>query len=364
MGKKVFKDVKVLKLDVSFRGVGAVNNDGGHQKFALREAGLIKGQVNDNVVFSKKNIYMDEEGKYYFKAKVSSECIRHDMFIEEAEFHNTEGALIDEILYGIIAQPAMIERGYMEATSFRALKKRSPVSISDAEGISRHYTVMTDLCTRSGKKESSSAEGETAEEALGKRGGTNLYYKESIGEEVYLSTGFIDLTEMQFISADDNYDRNAICADEGSTQERIYLDNIKKNFGPDHRFGFYYMKQGLTKDEWAERGILLNKEAVDFMTKDVIRRIMQVSIRRRGSHFVFNSIRITVNTLDNPEGEVIEIQNLEDIYNYQFEYFEKYLEADEELIKKNRDLCEKNKKDEADRRAEKKAAKKSAKDKK
>lgn len=323
--EKFFKNVKTIGFNVTFEGKGSVNNDSTDQRWVLSKLGLVGGGVPEkNTVFAKKHFIEDEDGNAKFNFKVSQECIRHDMYKDCMEFHDVRLGFIESIFYRAIAQKAFIERGYMFASKGQTVRKKSVFTITDAISEGLHSTVIMDTHSKSGERDK-----------------TSFYTKENVPNDTYHAEGMINLGEMQFISNDIAYDRNAVGVVGGSTNEKIYLDALNEEFGENPKFDFYYMKQSISKDEWAEEGVLLGKKAVDTMTKDIIKRIMNINITRTGSFFKFKGIELNVITEDNPDGVTIKIENPSDIDEYTFNYAEKYALADEKLIKKNKEKYEK-----------------------
>ena len=360
---KVFDNVKSIGFEVTFKGNGCVNYDENKQKNVIKAFGLVNRKVNDNVKWAKKIFeplpFNDEENKgpkARFKYKVSSDCIRHEMFKNEMAFQNPNISMITPILLNVIAQPAMLERGYMFASStIPTIRKSSGFSITEAvEEGNWHTLVDLDFHSCSGSKgeeksDTKKKKKDDDDEDEDTKGNTCLYLNENVGNHYYKAYGHIDLTELQFISGDMTYDRGAVFAD-GGVEESTYLTSLKNNFGEDYKFDTYYMKNSISCDEWGERGILLSKKAVDMMVKDIIKRMFNINIWRKDASFIFDSIVVTVNYGDDVvKSETIDTVHLldaEDINQFDFNYFTKYNVCDEEKVKKNKELVKlfKNKK--------------------
>lgn len=320
---KIFTNVKGIELELFFKGDGCVNYDSSDQKFTLSKLGLQYG-LHDNVKLAKKEfkqiVNLDNEVETVFKYKVSSECIKHECFKDEIEFENSKVAYLPHILLPCIASPALILRGYMYAGD-NTIKKKSPVCITSAKEISP-YRRISDIEVHS---------------KSGDRSDTSLYFVENVGQLVYKSNAYIDLTELQFLSDDSTYDRKSIGVD-GGENEKIYLTAMRENFGDDIKFGYYFMKKGLAKDEWAERGILLSQKNVDFLVKNMIKRFFKINLHRKDAFFKFIEMKVKVIYGDESynEEEII-LNNINDVDDYQFDYYIKYQEANEELIKRNQE---------------------------
>lgn len=338
---KTYKNVRAIKFVAYFNGNGCVNFDSNEQRFFLMRSKLYNGIINKNALLAKKIFKTDkdenDELKYYFKYKVSSECLRNAMFKEPIPYQNPNVALIPYVLYNAIAMPSEIVRGYMFTQNDKnTIRKRSAVTLCDAieEGPWRDNIVF-DFHSRSGEKNCEVKNENDSSD-------TTIYNIENVGNLIYKSDGFIDLTEAQFISGDVIYDRMAVDAD-GGKNEIIYLDALKRNLPTlDAKFDFYYMANNYLKDEWAERGIFLDVDSVNTLTLLTLKYLLSINIYRRNAKLNIDKLFIKVICDGNEETEYIEVtpSNIED---FRFEYFRKYFPADAELIRNNRDLIEKAK---------------------
>ena len=355
--KKEFKNVKSIEFDVKFEGNGCVNFDGNEQAWALQSCGLYTGKINKNIKLAKRVISRDENGNYQYQFKVSSECLRHNMFKDEMAFVNPSISFLPQVLLRTIATPAYHERGFMFPNTCNSIRKKSGATITGAIGETVYdKPIVMELHSSSGKKGENQSKDNTltSDDKKDDAKDTTLYFKENVGVEKYNSQGFIDLTELQFIPADNAYERNAVGIPEGSQFEKIYLTVLSENYGEDYNFDYYYMKDASTRDEWAERGIRFSEKSVDFLVKDILRRVFEINITTADAIFKFESIKVKVHTLDCPEGEEIELNSVNDLDNYFFGYFEKYIKASDEKIIANRKEYEDTKeKAIQDRRAKK-----------
>lgn len=323
------KNVTEIGIMPRFKGNGCVNYDRAEQKYELMSRDLLNGDIHNNLLFSKKIFYKDDsDDSYYFKHVVSSECIRHSIFGESLPYDLTSLRAAKIPFFRIIAHPDMIVRGYVFPSKTEdSIHKSSTLSITRAiEESNGHKQVSLNVCTKAGGKRDSS-ESEIAD--------TSLYYKENLGELYYNSEGFISLDELQFISADKVYDRLAIDLSKEENKE-LYFANLKRNFPTlEPSLKYYYITTSAAGDEYAEKGILLDPESVDYMVKRTIKNIMNIRIIRKDAFFMFDSIKLIayVNNDGNKKEEIeIDPNNID---NYFFEYRKKYAEADEGKILKN-----------------------------
>lgn len=326
---KNVKQLKNLDFRVTFKSKGCVNFDSNDQKFELRDMKLLKGQVYDNVLFAKKIYYNNPDGSYSFLYKISSEALRHAIFIESMPFLNPIITQLPQVFYNAIATPAMISRGYMQADKMKSLKRKSPLTITDAvEKGEKRNVISIDFHSRSGAKNASTDD----------KGDTSIYFIENVGENEYVSEGNIDLQELQFISADPSYDRMGVDVDGGVNGE-IFIDSLNRNFpSSEKRFGYYYIKNTITEDEWAERGVLLSKDDVDYLVKYILKNILNAKIVRRNALCVIDKLEVSFDNRQTYQN--VELKDLDDFY---FMVDEKYQEASEEkIIENSLKISEKN----------------------
>ena len=339
---KNFKNVSSIQFELTLNGEGCVNFDSTEQLEFLRSVGIVKygdagffnnGKPLSNILFSKKNFRINQDDNVTeYHVKVSSECLRNAIFKEGMPAQSPTIMSIPHVLYGAIAHPDSLLRGYMFADKKGTIKKKSPLYLTDAEevGAWRRY-ISTDFHSRSGQKESN--EGKGKEDAK-----DNTIYKiENVGKVTYKAMGGIDVQELGFISADPIYDRMAVNVD-GGANEAIYLDILSKNLNitkPD--FKYYYLKNAYTADEWAERGILLNPDSVNTLINRVLKSILNISIIRRNAFLESSKLTLVVHTDNGSETIEVTKENVDDLF---FECVTNYCEASEEKILANKEMFE------------------------
>lgn len=324
--------IKALGFEVEFNGNGCVNWDSNDQKVYLQAMGLIpsknKDDIKDNVKFAKKSFVKTDNG-IEFVYKVSNDAIRHSMWQDKMPFSNQNHAQIPYVYYSMLGRPCMLERGYMFAkdSTSESFKKKSCVCLSDAVEISScpNSKVSLEVHSRAGSKDNIS-----------------LFYEENVGNLNYKSVGCIDLTELQFISMDDKYDRRAV-SDDNVANFDIYTKALTLNLPFfNEKPSYYYMENSYLEDEWAEKGILLSHDSVDWMVKDILARILKVNIWRSGAYFKTTSVKILYTDENGVNFEdVITLDTLKDYY---FDVDTKYIKADEIRIQKSKKEYERLKK--------------------
>lgn len=332
---KNFKNVLSIEANVVFHGNGAINMDGSSQKHFLQKHELFKQdeqcgkQSYDNVAFHKKCFMEDENGKTCFKYKVDNHCIRHNMYSNVLPAKNDNYITLPKVFFNALASPELIAKGYMETGSlgYSCVQKRSIFNISSAiADMQPAYLVCMETHSNSGNKDNKS-----------------FYHIENIGSYDYISTLFLDLTEAQFISMDDLYNRCAVRFNElkeqncSVTYKEIFFKSLKQNFGgyedTPTDTGFYALSSSIYGDHFAEEGIKLTPKMVNILVHDVIKRLIDIRINKNsnGGTFKFKEMNVTVHMANN-QSESFTICKYDDIKDYFFEYNDTYVEVDQDLI--------------------------------
>jgi hypothetical protein len=339
---KHFKNVSSIQFELTLNGEGCVNFDSAEQLEFLRSVGIVKyndpsfynkGKALTNVLFSKKNFRRSEvDGTTEFHVKVSSECLRNAIFKTGMPSQSPTIMNILHVLYGAIAHPDSLIRGYMYADKKGTIRKKSPLYLTDAEEQGAWRTaVATDFHSRSGEKESN--KGKNSDDPKD----NSIYKIENVGAITYKANGGIDVQEMGFISADPVYDRMAVNVD-GGVNEQIYLDVLSKNLNiAKPEFKYYYLNNSYTADEWAERGILLDNISVDKLIKRTFKNMLDINIIRRNAYLKTNTLVVTV--FADGGSETIEVTN-DNIDEFYFDCITNYVEASMDKIQANKKMVE------------------------
>lgn len=340
------KVIKRINFDLQLSGYGCVNSDSTEQIHFLLNTGIVdkndcgfvkNGKPLSNITLSKKNFRQTENGEYEYRIKVSSECLKNNIF-DTMKFKNPSIVTVPNVFYRALANPDMIIGGYMYPKKGNVtVKKKGVLCITDAEetGRWRRY-VNADFHTRSGMKESN--EGKSSDDAKD----TSIYKIENIGSIQYLAKGSIDVAELRFIPADPIYERLSVDVDGGKNEE-IYMNELAKNsvnFTPE--FKYYYLENSYTADECAERGIMLNDETVDAYIKRIIKNMLNINIMKRNAYLKTDKLTLMIN-YTNGEQETIDV-TLDMVDDFSFDCVNPYKEADMEKILANKKMMENKKK--------------------
>lgn len=218
-----------------------------------------------------KEVGVNEKGNpiYDVKLKISSACIRNAIFSGDQPFHNPDLIHAPKALIKLIASAVGVLRGYMFEVKGGGIKRKSPVTITDAIQIGDEKPTM-DIGTQTCPKNPDSK----GEKDLDEEGGLSVHYKESAGNVEYLAHGAIDLCELQFISLSQKYDRLALNPDYFDSYKVLLEDTV----GGEIKKGFY--TRGV--NGLPEEGILLNNDQCIHLIKDFFTRLLGFRIVRGG----------------------------------------------------------------------------------
>ena len=282
--------------------------------------------IYNNYTYAKKKFSRDEDGNLDYKIRISKESmsakiwkddmIRYDTTVQSDIIRRNRhiGSLIGFLKGFNFSNIYYTNKLGVDVTKIKKkenrsvkLARRSPIVISSAVQTSSAISKF-EVGTRSGGINETVDDGSS---------GTSLYYKERIGDISYGGSGYLDLSQMQFLSCDENLDRMAFFETEF---ENHLKHNLCENF-PDNNFEIdeYHMNDGIK-----ERGIKITDDNVLFQVKETLKRIMEIGFLRSGSYAELSSLKIKlvedvlVDTISN-KANWIDIHNFGDIDNLNFE---------------------------------------------
>jgi hypothetical protein len=300
--------VKSVLFSGTITSSGIVNFDGKPSwlvQQALRDK--LEGKWYGNIKIAKHFITrngVDKEGnpKYNAVLKISKDCLRNGIFQNDQPFHNPGIVHAEKVLIELLASAAGLLRGYMFTD--KVIKRKSPVYISDARQISDNVStidITTQTCPKDSKADADS------------EGGLAMHFKETAGGlTTYEFFGSLDLSELQFISLSQVYDRLAI----DPNHLEAYTKALEKTFGSEVKGKSFYIKSTSTNG-LPEEGILLTSEQTKKLIGEFFSRLFDLEIIRgangrawlsslkimpRNGGLDYNQTGITVKTV----GEVLE----------------------------------------------------------
>jgi hypothetical protein len=266
------KKTKNILFRMELKGKGVVNFDSNDQKYLWNENTKNSGQErvsHNNVSFAKKRWYKNEDGSFDHKLIISSNCLRHYIFSDDTLYQSPNIINNANLLNSMIASPGLILRGYMfaEKDPAKSIKRSSVLSITDAEQTNNSISSI-ETFARSGEK--------IVDE---NKSDTSFFKKETVGEITYEAIGAIDLMQMQFISCDQIFDRLALNPDTFEDYSN-FLSTKLPNFNS--KLSYYQIKGSAI--ELPEYGFILSKDNIVFLTKELLRRMINLKIRKSAAY--------------------------------------------------------------------------------
>lgn len=218
---------------------------------------------------------------------ISQNCIRHHLFRENSfldfqseEVHNN----VDKLLCSIVG----LVRGYVIPTT-KEQKRTSALLLEDFVDVSKEPTGNFEQMGKAGTKEKK-------ENKKGKEASISLFSKTTFGDTLYNSYGSISIEQLQFISLDGKFSREAMnCSTEKEKQALAQkMTKFLNEFGnTDKAEAIYhknYVRNGSIYDI-GEAGILLNDVAIDILVKKTLDLLENLSIRQAKGYMYVDSIK-------------------------------------------------------------------------
>lgn len=206
---------------------------------------------------------------------VSQNCIRHHLFREQAfDIHYAKKSNLQQVL----ASTTGLIRGYVVPATQN--KRTSPLLIED----------FVDQLGNGNFEQFGQA---------GVRDSSSFFSKTTFGDTEYISYGSISIEQLQFISLDKKFDREAMEIKEGQGESvaelvQAFIQNLDLDLHPKAEFHANYVRKGTIFEE-GEAGILLNNDAVKALVAHTLTRIQDLSIRQAKSYMYVDEITVDYN---------------------------------------------------------------------
>jgi hypothetical protein len=275
--------VKNILFKMKIKGNGIVNYDSSEQKYMYKNTELWKSTKsftdNNNVSYAKKSFYETPEG-IETKIKISSNCLRHEIFADDVKFQSPNIAYDEFLTTVYIASPGQLLRGYTIFTKNEiCYKRKSPLSITSAEqtnGAMSHFEIQTSSAAKNNDKDKETAD-------------STLFFKEVVGDIEYEATGCIDLSALQFVSCDQIFDRHCFNPDMFNEYKKLLKSKLPSF---DSELGYFQMmRKELTSERFIatdvnipEYGYKLSDTDITKLVKSLFKRIATMSIQRSNAH--------------------------------------------------------------------------------
>lgn len=345
--------VKNVLFRTKIKGNGVVNFDSSDQRFMFNGTELHNMKTrHENTNYAKKK-FSKEDDKLTYKLSISSDCLRHDLFKEDALVQSPNIINNEHVLYSFIASPSSLLRGYLFADTNETLKRKGALTITDATQTCNAVSYI-ETFSKSGKKLD-------FEDKVDGKSDNTFFKKEVVGDIEYSAIGNIDLMGLQFVSCDKVFDRFNFNPDLFNTY-KSFLKSKMPTFNGELA---YYQIVGSTI-EIPEYGVLLDNDNVIILVKELFKRLLSLNIQRRNSFarvaeleykLVYDPIE---DTIDSDDGW-ISLKTNKDIADINFEIQQFYALEDLELAQAKRESIEADYQKRKNSNAEKKAAEKAAK---
>jgi len=206
---------------------------------------------------------------------ISQNCIRHHLFREQAfDIHYAKKSNLQKVLASITG----LVRGYVVPASQN--KRTSPLLLED----------FVDQLGNGNFEQFGQA---------GERDSSSFYSKTTFGDTEYTSYGSISIEQLQFISLDKKFDREAMEIKEGQGEEvasavQEFIQSLDPKLLPKASFQANYVRCGTIFEE-GEAGILLNDDAICALVGHTLERISELSIRQAKSYMYVDELLVDYN---------------------------------------------------------------------
>ena len=278
-------DFKITALGhgvVNWNGPTSLVGDGGktvdnHSLPKLRGYTNLSGKIKAESGYK----YRKEANDIDFKENplyISQNCIRHHLFRDQAfDVHYANKSKTDD-LTRMLASATGLVRGYVVPSSQN--KRTSPLLIEDF--VDQLGNGNFEQFGRAGDRDSSS-----------------FYSKTTFGDTQYLAYGSISIEQLQFISLDKKYDRQAMEINSGQGESvaesvQTFIQSLDETLTPIATFHENYVRSGTIFEE-GELGILLNQDAIQALIDYTIELVSELSIRQARSYMYVDKVIVDYN---------------------------------------------------------------------
>lgn len=264
---------------VNWNGPTTLTGDGGktvdnHTLPKLRGYTNLTGKIKEGTGYKYKKEATDidfKENPLY----ISQNCIRHHLFKNQAfDLHYAKKSNLGKVLASITG----LIRGYVVPASQN--KRTSPLLIED----------FVDQLGNGNFEQFGQA---------GERDSSSFFSKTTFGDTQYISYGSISMEQLQFISLDKKFDREAMEITEGqgdviAKEVQDFIQSLNSELKPTAVFHENYVRNGTIFEE-GENGILLNQDAMQALVEYTLSLVSELSIRQAKSYMYVDEILVDYN---------------------------------------------------------------------
>lgn len=292
-------EAKNFIFRATLEGEGVVNfdaNDARRQVLNYGNPACKEAYFNDNVKIAKSSYTFTEDTftedgeivpTYVRNLKISSNCLRHHIF--NVDVRNGRICKNDAILASVISSPEYQLQGYLFASD--SIKKKSPVTISDAEETSG--AVIT--------PELGSVAGDKSE--------TSLYYTENVGRTAYTFIGAISPKDIEFLSADDFFERRGVKSEWVETDNGLLNLAFKQRYGElPYTLDYCTATGNVFTKHIGEKGLHFSEKYVKELISIFFKKLLFLDISRSKAYAKISRLEVKpvydaiMDTVDNPKG--------------------------------------------------------------
>jgi len=275
-------DFKITALGhgvVNWNGPTSLNGGDGktvdnHTLPKLRGYTNLTGKVKEETGYKYKKEATDIDFKET-PLYISQNCIRHHLFRSQAfDIHYAKKTNLEQVLASITG----LIRGYVVPATQN--KRTSPLLLED----------FVDQLGNGNFEQFGQA---------GERDSSSFYSKTTFGDTKYISYGSISVEQLQFISLDKKFDREAMNVNENQGEQvaeavQEFIQTLNSNLKPKATFHTNYVRRGTIFEE-GENGILLNDDAIKGLIEYTITLLSELSIRQAKSYMYVDEVLVDYN---------------------------------------------------------------------
>lgn len=273
------KNIKAIIVKATMEGHGVVQFDGSSKvsgrrsslsyahssckSTLVRDADIIGTSTFAKASFSSSK---DADGCDIIirSLKISGDCLRHAIHVEEHPFHTLNIAHSDLHKVVFLSNIGTQQRGYLIPNTGE--RKKSSYCITSAKEVGGAIPVL-EQHSRSGEKKVAESESDAKD--------TTAFGRESVGDTTYELTMYIDPSEMGMISLSDLQDRRALV----DCLVPAFRERLSANLGSAVPEPAYFVKTA-SAYQIPERGILLTQDQARLMVVDLLRKVASVYINK------------------------------------------------------------------------------------
>ena len=301
--KSKIEGIKSVDFRIEAKGHGVVNWNGSTRLVTIADG---KDKTIDNHTLPKLRRYTNLNGKYWDDGKpkykytneidfektplyISQNCIRHHLFRANSFFDFQSEEVVNN-LDKLICSMVGLVRGYVIPKPNED-KRTSALLLEDF--VDTLHEGNYEQMVKAGSKEK-------VKNKKGKESSASLFSKTTFGDTHYKAYGSISIEQLQFISLDSKFSRQAITYAQEKDKKALakkltdYINELGNTDKAEAVYHKNYVRQGSIYDI-GEAGILLNDEAVDIVVNEMLDLLENLTIRQAKGYMYVDKIELDYN---------------------------------------------------------------------